>query len=149
HRARVCVPALAPIQPRKLHPKSNIHTLPNPAQSKKYNSPHQAIGLIILALYVLQIPFGFVTNRVKKQDKNAGKVRDMPLKRRLLHQAHPAIGWGMVILAVVNAGLGFTFALSPSVNRAWIPLVIGVFVVFIVCAGVRYMWYTTRKDAKE
>jgi hypothetical protein len=64
-------------------------------------------------------------------------------------QAHNLISLVIIVLASVNAGVGFAFALSPNYNKIWVPLAIGSFVIFGIVIGTNHMWKKTKKDAAE
>jgi hypothetical protein len=52
-------------------------------------------------------------------------------------------------LVAVAGGLGFVVALAPGYNKAWAPLVIAVFILYMPFAFWRYVKKSERKDALE
>jgi hypothetical protein len=97
------------------------------------------MGLIIVLVYLAQFPLGYLHHRNRKNDKTSMR----------LGQAHNLITFVIIVLATVNAGVGFAFALSPNYNKVWVPLAVASFVIFAIVIGTNHMWKKTKKDAAE
>jgi hypothetical protein len=114
-----------------------------------YNSPHQIMGILVIVVYVLQIPFGIFAERRRRQIKRRENPAPLTRRERAVTLVHPLMGWAVLFLAVVTTGLGFDLALTYSYSTVFIPVVVGVFVVILIASGVRYMWRASREDAAD
>ncbi|KAH7376381.1 hypothetical protein B0T11DRAFT_20392 [Plectosphaerella cucumerina] len=91
-------------------------TSPNFQRSRKFRSPHQIFGIIILIFFLAQFVIGFLHHRQWKQTKQPTKLA-IP---------HRWLGRGIMLMGIVNAFLGFKFALNGFYNYILTGLVIAV-----------------------
>ncbi len=75
-------------------------------QSKKYDSAHQVIGLIILAGLVIQLGLGLIHHAFF-----SGSGKPTPFGR-----IHFFLGPFIIILGMINGGLGLHFAGTRSIH---------------------------------
>ncbi|KAH8671427.1 hypothetical protein BX600DRAFT_459035 [Xylariales sp. PMI_506] len=94
-----------------------IHSSSFYNRSKNFNSPHQIIGLFIFIFVLAQFVLGFMHHRIYKKTEQPTKLAPV----------HVWLGRLIVLLAVINAFLGFRFALSPQYNWILAGLVIFIF----------------------
>ena len=93
------------------------------AQSKDFASAHQGIGLLIVAALLIQLSLGIIHHTVYVKTKTP----------TMFGKVHFFLGPGIMILGLINAGLGFNFAGRPGLN---LPYGIIAAVVAVVFAGV-------------
>ncbi|KAH0538585.1 hypothetical protein FGG08_004835 [Glutinoglossum americanum] len=67
-------------------------------KSRYWNTPHQIIGLLVMIAIVVQIVMGFMHHRQRSEERTP-KVR-----------AHSWIGQGVLLVGIINGGIGFNFA---------------------------------------
>ncbi|KAF2664617.1 CBD9-like protein [Microthyrium microscopicum] len=129
-------------------------------RSKKYNSAHQVLGIIIFFAFFAQIPMGYFSYRrvkaqwIAEQDtqpivSSEPELPARPRKRDPVKLTHMLIGVFIVLLAVVNGPLGFNLSLTSAYNMYWVVLSVGVFAVLVIASGLRWMLKTRRKDAAQ
>jgi hypothetical protein len=97
------------------------------------------IGFIILFFYLAQFPLGYLHHR---NQKNRKVVKNIGL-------AHYGIGFMIFLLAIVDAAIGFNFALASNYNKLWAPLSIAVVIIYSIVMGAKYFWDKTKQDAKD
>ncbi len=102
-----------------------------------------------MIFFLAQFVSGIMSFRSLKQVRSRDQLSNPPLAHKRLDKGHRYFGWFVVFLAVVNVGLGFNLALTPLYAEYWIPVVIAIFVVFVIAYGTRYMIMKNRKDATE
>ena len=73
------------------------------SQSKNFNTPHQVIGIIVLAGLLVQFCLGFFHHRTYKKTKQTTKLRPY----------HVWLGRAIIPLGVLN-GFLYVWSLSPS-----------------------------------
>lgn len=105
---------------------------------------HQILGILLLILWIAQSVQSFLyhrrqvtTNTTTQQPRPTPKIFTLTLT---------ALTALLFILGIATASTGFNFALSPSYNRAWIPLVLGVAILLSISAGIKYCWKTSKQD---
>jgi hypothetical protein len=118
-------------------------------KSRKYTDPHQVIGLFIMIFFIGQFIAGILSYRSLKKVRSQSQQQNPPLAHRRLDKGHRYFGWFLVLLVVINVGLGFDLALTPLYATYWIPIVIAIFVIFTIVYGMRYMITKKRQDAEE
>jgi hypothetical protein len=126
-------------------------------RSKNYNSAHQIIGLLVFVMFFSQIPLGWITMGRLKARASADQIAladdphyNPPRKtRQPLYSAHMALAGLILGFTLIDGGLGFKFALGPSVTLWYILLVTGVFIMWLGVFGIRWMWNKKSQDTKE
>jgi small-conductance mechanosensitive channel len=88
-------------------------------RSESYNSPHQILGLVSIALLFVQWALGFWHHRVYKKTRQGTKYGPI----------HRWLGRGVMVLAVVTGGIGLTWSFAST--RVVVGYVIAVGVVFV------------------
>ena len=117
------------------------------------------MGLIIFILFILQFPLGFFGHRREQAARQARQTASdvdplysmptRPQKRNPLSLAHILIGTAILLLAIINGGLGFNLALTTSYNLQYSVVVVAIFIVWLGVSGFRYMWSKRKKDDYE
>ncbi|KAK4168211.1 hypothetical protein QBC43DRAFT_296882 [Cladorrhinum sp. PSN259] len=103
-------------------------------RSKKFNTAHQIIGLLVTILMVVQFFLGFVHHRIYKQTHQT--TRFAPI--------HVWLGRIVIVVAVVVAFLGFPLALSE--NGQIILAVVVVIVAIVTVSLLVWKWYSGRRQ---
>jgi hypothetical protein len=107
-------------------------------KSKSYNSAHQILGLICVALLFVQWGLGFWHHRVYKRIKQPTKYGPI----------HRYLGRGVIILGIVTGGIGLTWSYAST--RVVIGYVIAVVVVFVaVIASLLWQRWTLRRVRRK
>jgi Eukaryotic cytochrome b561 len=109
-------------------------------QSKNMSSPHQILGLILLVVFLAQIPIGLLWRQ--RRLKNEAPPKWVALS----HQVLTGFFW---VLAVVDAALGFNLALASGFNKIWAPLAIAVFILYLFAFGARACFADHKRDRDE
>ncbi|KAH6690647.1 hypothetical protein F5X68DRAFT_274539 [Plectosphaerella plurivora] len=91
-------------------------TSPNFQRSRLFRSPHQILGIVIMIFLLAQFVLGFLHHRQWKQTKQPTK----------LAVPHRWLGRVIMLMGIVNAFLGFRFALNGFYNYILTGLVIAV-----------------------
>ena len=112
------------------------------------------MGIVIIVIFFSQIPLGMLTKRKSNHAAHTNvEMQTGPLQRirsgNMMVRSHSFIAYFMVALAIVNASLGFVLAKSPSYIKIWVPIAVGVQLIWIGVIGIRWMWRKQVKDAKE
>jgi len=103
-------------------------------QSKNFSSAHQIIGFIIIVLYLIQLPVGYVWHRRSSRGETP----------RTLRVSYIVITSLVFIFAVVAGALGFRLALDSKYYKVWIPLGVGVLAIYLLTVGVYHSWYKAK-----
>ncbi|CAG8951090.1 hypothetical protein HYFRA_00006488 [Hymenoscyphus fraxineus] len=103
-------------------------------RSKKFNSAHQVIGLLVIIMMIGQFVLGFMHHRMYKKTK-------LPTKLAPIH-----VWLGRVVIAggVINGFLGFPLALNSRFN--WALLSIALLVVIVSGPLAFWRW---RKNIQQ
>ncbi|KAI0972345.1 hypothetical protein F4678DRAFT_58461 [Xylaria arbuscula] len=94
-------------------------------RSKKFNTPHQVIGIIIFIFVIAQLVLGILHHRVYKKTLQPTKIAPF----------HVWLGRLVILLGIVNGFVGFPLALSPSYDYALLGVVSFVIPVFLLVLG--------------
>lgn len=126
-------------------------------RSKHVSSPHQVLGIVVLILFLAQIPLGVMLRRAqgpKEAPQNqaiapiAYQIKSkMQVKRFIL--SHRLLAFVIFVVGLTNIGLGFSFALASGYNKLWVPLALALMILWFLGVGFRYMYASNRKDGKE
>ncbi|KAI9784200.1 MAG: hypothetical protein M1816_001022 [Peltula sp. TS41687] len=111
-------------------------------KSKKFHSAHQIIGLLVLSLCISQAALGLLQHHLhhrKTQRKSPPAVLNLNLIHRI---AGPII----ILLGILNGGIGFTFANSPRHNIPYAIIILVVALFFAACIFLKTKW--TRRQSK-
>ncbi|KAH8821368.1 hypothetical protein F5884DRAFT_894148 [Xylogone sp. PMI_703] len=107
-----------------------------------YNDPlgHAILGTIITALFLLQPLIGIWHHTLFKSDK----------VNELIHQGHIWLGRLLIILGLVNGGLGIDLANnSPGGEKVW-GSIAGIFgLLYIILVILSYFGKSSRNSEKE
>lgn len=108
-------------------------------RSKKFNTAHQIIGLLIFIFLFAQFALGFLHHRKFKQTKETTKLAPI----------HKWMGRLLLILGGINGFLGFRLAQSNEYNYILAGLVISVtFTIVMILVAKKYIQkrWNKRKD---
>jgi hypothetical protein len=95
-------------------------------RSKDWNSPHQIIGILLVVLLIGQWLGGLIHHKYYIRNER-------PLLNGFPIKGHKMILGPIILVAgLVNAAIGFNFALSHTYDYVYIPLVGAMLVLFIV-----------------
>ena len=100
-------------------------------QSRNFNSAHQVLGLIIFATVFIQLGLGIVHHLIYRRTKQP----------TINSKIHLFMGPLLILLAIINGGLGFNLAQNHRDN---IPYGIVVAVVAIIFIAVR-LWLLLKR----
>ncbi|KAK5019444.1 hypothetical protein BJ546DRAFT_1129575 [Cryomyces antarcticus] len=89
-------------------------------KSKSYSSAHQILGLLLTMALLVQLSFGILHHRLYKKHQ----------KPTVMSRIHKYLGPGIILLGLVNGGLGFSFANRSNRNVPYIIIVVLVALVF-------------------
>ncbi|KAL1630078.1 hypothetical protein SLS54_000938 [Diplodia seriata] len=103
-------------------------------QSKKFDSAHQVIGLIVFGLLFVQLGLGWFHHRIFQRSRSPTTMGKM----------HRYLGPFVLGAGLANGFLGFRFADAERSNIVYLLLVVAMFVM--LCSGV---WYKRRKDRRK
>lgn len=97
-------------------------------QSMSFTNPHQILGILIYILLLAQWATGFLHHRTFKKTQQP----------TFLIKPHK-YGLGALVLAlgIVNAALGFRFAVSGSYNLFFVPIVLGMIVLMVIAITLK------------
>ena len=101
-------------------------------QSKSFSSGHQIIGIAVCLLLIPQWLFGYVHHKQYPQKR----------RRTWITQSHRILGPSLLVVALVNGGIGFKFADAQTTSIIVYAVVVAVIAVII---GVMVMWKTRQK----
>jgi Eukaryotic cytochrome b561 len=104
-------------------------------QSRKVNSGHQIIGILVFVALIAQWVLGFSHHRTMERTQQPLRWAIAPHKFAL---GHIILGMGLV-----NISLGFRFALAGSWNRVYVPIAI-VMLVFLALSVFLKRWFQTK-----
>jgi len=110
-------------------------------KSKSFNSTHQVIGLLIFATLCIQAGLGQFHHILFKRTA----------KPSILGKVHRFLGAGILVLAVVNGGIGWDFAGNSSHNIPYAITVVSVIIVLSVLyiGALRYKRHRAFRPEKE
>ncbi|KAI0133911.1 integral membrane protein [Xylariales sp. AK1849] len=112
-------------------------------RSKNFSNPHQIIGILLFIFVICQFILGFMHHRIFKKTENPTKLAPV----------HVWLGRVVIVLGVVNAFLGFPFALSPTRNWILAGLVIFIFpilgVILLSKNLIKKRWNRSKEAAGE
>ncbi|KAB2570909.1 Cytochrome b561 eukaryote [Lasiodiplodia theobromae] len=103
-------------------------------KSKKFDSVHQIIGLIVFALLFVQLGLGWFHHRIFMRSQSP----------TMMGTIHRYLGPSVLGAGLANGFIGFRFAGAGRSNIIYLLLVLVMFVILIV--GV---WYKRRKDRRK
>lgn len=86
------------------------------SQSKKFNTAHQIIGLVVFLFLIAQFLLGFFHHRIYKRTQQPTKLAPI----------HVWLGRLTILLGMFNGFLGFPLALSPTYNWILMGLILAV-----------------------
>ncbi|KAF2404316.1 hypothetical protein EJ06DRAFT_546243 [Trichodelitschia bisporula] len=105
-------------------------------RSKGYNTAHQIIGLIVVFIVITQWVLGFLHHRtfVKTQRPTA-----------MIKPHKWILGPLVMLLGLVNGGLGFRLAVNPAFNLIYAPLVIAMLILMSVALALKRVFGNRRR----
>lgn len=100
----------------------------------------------MIAVIIADLVLGIMHHRAQlKEEKNPPQ---MPPRKRKYGRGfiHGILGLLIFLIGVIDAALGFNFALSVGYNKLWVPLVLAVIILLLFVWGFRYCFDTHVKD---
>ncbi|KAI1121511.1 hypothetical protein F5Y10DRAFT_100554 [Nemania abortiva] len=91
-------------------------------RSKKFNTAHQVIGIIVFISVIAQFGLGYFHHRIYKKTQQPTKMAPI----------HVWLGRGVIVLGIANGFTGFPLALSPNYDFALLGVVSFVLPVFLL-----------------
>lgn len=116
------------------------------SQTKNFNTPHQIIGVIVMAGLIGQFAIGFLHHRAYTKSKATTPTSSpspTPSTTKLA-PIHIWLGRSILFLGIMNGFLGFPLALNPKLDLALLSVVLFVLIVFGPFAFWRF-----RRDLKK
>ncbi|CAJ2503233.1 Uu.00g106270.m01.CDS01 [Anthostomella pinea] len=108
-------------------------------RSKKFNTAHQVIGILIFIAIFAQFALGFLNHRAFK--KTQKKTKMAPI--------HVWLGRLIIVLGVVNGFTGFPLALSTGYDYVLAGLVLVVFPIMVILIITKKFIQKRWKKSKE
>ncbi|KAI0430689.1 hypothetical protein F5Y09DRAFT_306994 [Xylaria sp. FL1042] len=108
-------------------------------RSKKFNTPHQIIGIIVFIFVIAQLVLGFLHHRIYKKTQQPTKLAPI----------HVWLGRLVILLGVINGFTGFPLALSPGYDFALLGVVSFVLPVFLLTLAAGKIFKKIMQKAKQ
>ncbi|KAI0528231.1 hypothetical protein F5B22DRAFT_584260 [Xylaria bambusicola] len=108
-------------------------------RSKKFNDPHQIIGILVFIFSISQLVLGFLHHRAYKKTQQTTKMAPI----------HVWLGRFVILLGIVNGFTGFPLALSPNYNFALLGVVLFVLLFFLLTLVAGKIFRKLLKKAKQ
>ncbi|KAI0399800.1 hypothetical protein F4802DRAFT_587782 [Xylaria palmicola] len=108
-------------------------------RSKKFNTAHQVVGIIVFIAVIAQLALGYLHHR--KYKKTQGPTKLAPI--------HVWLGRIVIPLGIVNGFTGFPLALSPGYDFALLGIVAFVLPAFFLILLVKKVWKKLMQKAKQ
>ena len=101
------------------------------------------------AIILAELVLGIIHYRAQLEEKR--NPPQIPPQKRKYGRGfiHGIIGLLIFLIGIVDAAIGFNFALSVAYNKFWVPLVLAVIIILLFVAGIRYCFDTHKKDQEE
>ncbi|WPH03412.1 Hypothetical protein R9X50_00629200 [Acrodontium crateriforme] len=85
-----------------------------------FSAPHQIIGFLIIAALICQLILAITNRRIVKRTNSPTVVGKI----------HKFLGWGIILLGVVNGGVGLKFADETFLLAPYVGIVVALLVIF-------------------
>ncbi|TGJ79066.1 hypothetical protein E0Z10_g9690 [Xylaria hypoxylon] len=108
-------------------------------RSKKFNTPHQIIGILVFIFVIAQLVLGFLHHRIYKKTQQPTKIAPI----------HVWLGRLVILLGIVNGFTGFPLALSPGYDFALLGVVSFVLLSFLAILAVGTVFKKVMKKSKQ
>ncbi|KAH9885162.1 hypothetical protein F4778DRAFT_761342 [Xylariomycetidae sp. FL2044] len=111
-------------------------------RTKKVNTAHQVIGILVFIFVLAQFTLGFLHHRAFKKTQQPTKLAPI----------HVWLGRVLVLMGVINGFLGFPLALAPSYNYVLAGLVLFIFPgVALLIMTKRFIskWWKNNKETPD
>ncbi|KAI0102743.1 iron reductase domain protein [Nemania sp. FL0031] len=108
-------------------------------RSKKFNTAHQVIGIIVFIAVIAQLALGSLHHR--KYEKTQQPTKMAPI--------HVWLGRGVIVLGIANGFTGFPLALSPNYDFALLGVVSFVLPVFLLTLVLSKVFRKVMKKIKQ
>jgi amino acid transporter len=102
-----------------------------------------------MIIFLANFVSGILSYRSLRKVQANQLTKTPPKAHQRLDKGHKYLGWFVVFLVVINVGLGFNLALSPEYARFWIPVVIGIFVLYLIMYSLRWIRTRHTKDSED
>lgn len=106
----------------------------------------------MIVIVLVELGYGIIAHRRREA---ARKLQSPPQSPRGKSKytspgfIHGILGLLIFLIGVVNAAIGFDFAIAVSYNKLWVPLVLAVVIILLFVSGIRYCFDTHKKDEQE
>ncbi|KAI0811480.1 hypothetical protein GGR55DRAFT_643299 [Xylaria sp. FL0064] len=108
-------------------------------RSKKFNTPHQIIGIIVFIFVIAQLVLGILHHRIYKKTQQPTKLAPI----------HVWLGRLVILLGIINGFTGFPLALSPTYDYALLGVVSFVLPVFLLTLAAGKIFKKIMRRAKQ
>ncbi|KAI0417142.1 hypothetical protein F5X98DRAFT_341526 [Xylaria grammica] len=108
-------------------------------RSKKFNTPHQVIGILVFVFVIIQLGLGFLHHRIYKKTQQPTKIAPV----------HVWLGRLVILLGVVNGFTGFPLALSPGYDFALLGVVSFVLLSFLAILFIGTVFRHVKQKSKH
>ncbi|KAI3332886.1 hypothetical protein F4824DRAFT_474025 [Ustulina deusta] len=108
-------------------------------RSKKFNTPHQIIGILVFVFVIAQLALGYLHHRIYKKTQQPTKMAPI----------HVWLGRLVILLGIVNGFTGFPLALSPGYDFALLGVVSFVLPVFLLILGAGKLFKKVMQKSKQ
>ncbi|KAI0535355.1 hypothetical protein GGR58DRAFT_479522 [Xylaria digitata] len=108
-------------------------------RSKKFNTPHQIIGILVFIFVIAQLVLGFLHHRIYKKTQQPTKIAPI----------HVWLGRLVILLGIVNGFTGFPLALSPGYDYALLGVVSFVLLSFLTILVMGKVFKLVLKKSKR
>ncbi len=100
----------------------------------------------MIAVILANLALGITHHRAQLEEKR--NPPQIPPRKRKYGRGfiHGILGLLIFLIGVIDAAIGFDFALAVSYNKIWVPLVLAVIIVLLFTWGLRYCFDTHKQD---
>ncbi|KAI8948418.1 hypothetical protein F4801DRAFT_458954 [Xylaria longipes] len=109
------------------------------SRSRKFNTAHQIIGIIVFIFVVAQLALGYLHHRIYKKTQQPTKIAPV----------HVWLGRVVILLGIANGFTGFPLALSPGYDYALLGVVAFVLPAFLFILLVKKVFKKLMQKARQ
>ncbi|KAI0472899.1 hypothetical protein GGR56DRAFT_697684 [Xylariaceae sp. FL0804] len=124
-------------------------------RSKKFNTAHQVIGILVLVAVLAQFGLGIAHHRLFRRRTGGGsgqqQQQQQPTSSSRLAPYHVWLGRGVLLLGIVNGFLGFPLAQAPGYDWVLAGLVLVILPAVALLLATKHLvarlWRKSKEDA--
>ena len=103
----------------------------------------------MIAIIIADLVLGIIHHRAQLEEKR--NPPQIPPRKRKYGRGfiHGILALVFFLIGVIDAAIGFDFALAVGFNKMWVPLVLAVIIILLFVWSIRYCFDTSKKDQQE